>query len=287
LLLLIFLLGLAVGSFINVLESRLYKSENFLTLPSHCDFCRKKLRWFDMVPVCSWIWYGGRSRCCQRRLSIQYPIVELIAGVAFVVIYLQENIASLLHCFIAKQANFVCFGTDSVRSLQKIFSNGTIEQLNNVVPFIFYAVIFILCFTIFLQDIKYQAIHEKLLWVLIGITLLFIFVGEGLTTLPMGRVSDPPLRFINIFVSFLSALPFYLLYKLSHEKWLGEGDVWLAAWMGLFLGFPKVFWAMYCGLIFGGFVSLLVVLLKLKKMRDTISLGPFLLIGTLISVFIK
>lgn len=121
---------------------------------------------------------------------------------------------------------------------------------------------------------------------MIGVTLFVIFVGAGLRFISWGESGDPPLQLINIFVGFLSSLPFYLLYKLSHEKWLGEGDVWLAAWMGLFLGFPKVFWAMYFGLILGGVVSLFIVLLKLKKMRDTISLGPFLLMGTAISLFI-
>jgi leader peptidase (prepilin peptidase)/N-methyltransferase len=192
--------------------------------------------------------------------------VESITGLAFVVIYLQTS--SIL---------FIC-----------------------------YAIIFTLGSTIFLQDIKYQAIHERLLQLLIAITLIFNFFhvipapqqSAGLTPagilFPFINIKIPAfagmtyvIYGMNLHIAFLSALPFYILFKLSREKWLGEGDVWLAAWMGLFLGFPRIFWAIYVGLILGGLVSLIVILLKLKKMRDTISLGPFLLIGTLISLFIK
>ncbi len=212
-----------------------------------------------MIPVCSWIWYGGRSRCCHRRLSWQYPIVELITGIGFVLIFMRSII------------------------------------FNNFSPlsFIFYLLVFTLCFTIFLQDIKYQAIHEGLLYALLLTTITFLVINnysefQNLITYGFkSRLQILGSKFLpHVLIVLLSSLPFFLLYKLSRERWLGEGDVWLAGWMGLFLGFPRVFWALYFGIIFGGVVSLIIILLKLKKMRDTISLGPFLLIGTLFSLLI-
>ncbi len=275
LLVFIFILGTAVGSFINVLEARLYKGEDIFKKPSHCDFCRKRLKWFDMVPILSWVWYGGRSRCCRRKLNWQYPIVEFITGVSFILIFLRTAIASLLHCFIAGKNIFLC--------------SLTMEQLNNGT--IVFFIIFALCFAIFLQDLKYQAIHQGLLNLLLITTFIFLIIinFSEFTNLRIyefrSKFQIPDSKFFqNIAVAFISSLPFYLLYRLSKEKWLGEGDVWLVAWMGLFLGWPRVFWALYAGLIFGGAVSIMILFLHLKKMRDTISLGPFLLIGVIISL---
>lgn len=288
----IFLIGLSVGSFINVLESRLYKGEEVFKKPSHCDFCGKKLRWSDMVPVLSWIFYGGKSRCCGRRLSWQYPIVEFATGVGFVVIYLRDNIASLFHCFIAGNGFGHCTppfflameqpARIATQSVAGGWSNGTMISL------VFYFFIFVLSFAIFLQDLKYQAIHTRLLQSLIAITLIFNLFRAWIPAFAGMTGEGVIFNFIemmNFLPAILSALPFFLLYKLSKEKWLGEGDVWIAFWMGLFLGI-KVFWALYFGIIIGGVVSLFVLLLHLKKMRDTISLGPFLLLGTLISLFL-
>lgn len=78
------LLGLAVGSFLNVLIDRIPRGENVVWKPSHCDFCKKPLRWFELVPVVSFLVQGGRCRRCKKPLSLQYPFIELLTAGGYV-----------------------------------------------------------------------------------------------------------------------------------------------------------------------------------------------------------
>lgn len=88
----IIILGLCVGSFINMLVYRtavgygLTKDKIHNKSRSFCDFCGKQLRWYENIPVFSWLFQLGRSRCCQEKLPLAYPIIELVTGLVFVVL---------------------------------------------------------------------------------------------------------------------------------------------------------------------------------------------------------
>ena len=77
---LLLLTGLCVGSFLNVLIYRLPRGEEFVKTPSHCMTCGHTLKWYELVPVFSWLAQGGKCRSCGVRLSAQYPMVEGING---------------------------------------------------------------------------------------------------------------------------------------------------------------------------------------------------------------
>lgn len=78
---LLFLLGTCVGSFLNVLVYRIPKEEEFVRTPSHCMTCGHSLKWYELIPVVSWLLQGGKCRACGVRLSAQYPIVEALNGI--------------------------------------------------------------------------------------------------------------------------------------------------------------------------------------------------------------
>ena len=89
-LILLFLVGLSVGSFCNVLIYRIPKGEEFVRTPSHCMTCGHGLKWYELIPVFSWLIQGGKCRSCGVKLSAQYPVVEsvnalmwLLTGVLF------------------------------------------------------------------------------------------------------------------------------------------------------------------------------------------------------------
>lgn len=80
----LFLYGLAIGSFLNVLIDRLSQEEG-IGGRSHCDYCKKTLTPRDLIPVLSFLSTRGRCRYCHKRLSLQYPFVEILTGIVFVV----------------------------------------------------------------------------------------------------------------------------------------------------------------------------------------------------------
>ncbi|MEK7118915.1 MAG: prepilin peptidase [Patescibacteria group bacterium] len=80
------ILGLAVGSFLNVLIDRLPKGQSVVWGRSRCDFCKKTLRWYELIPIVSFVMQKGRCRRCRKKISWQYPIVEVVTAVGFVLL---------------------------------------------------------------------------------------------------------------------------------------------------------------------------------------------------------
>ena len=101
--LVIFIFGITIGSFLNVCIYRIPLHESIVTAPSHCMSCGEKLKWFDMVPVFSWLVLGGRCRSCKTKISAQYPIIEGVNGILYVVICVVNglNYMSLVYCLMA------------------------------------------------------------------------------------------------------------------------------------------------------------------------------------------
>lgn len=85
--LLIFLLGTSVGSFLNVLIDRIPQGQPFLKGRSHCDFCKKTLTWYDLIPILSFLLLQGKCRYCHKKLSYQYPLIELATGIILLAAY--------------------------------------------------------------------------------------------------------------------------------------------------------------------------------------------------------
>jgi len=83
----IFLLGLAVGSFLNCFIYRLEENKSFLQGRSFCPFCRHKLSWPDLIPVLSFLFLKGKCRYCHKKISWQYPLVEIFTGLIFFLIF--------------------------------------------------------------------------------------------------------------------------------------------------------------------------------------------------------
>lgn len=81
----IFLLGLCVGSFCNVLIYRIPREEEFVRTSSHCMTCGHVLKWYELIPVASWLIQGGKCRACGVKLSAQYPLVETVNGLMWLV----------------------------------------------------------------------------------------------------------------------------------------------------------------------------------------------------------
>lgn len=96
----VFLFGIVIGSFLNVCIYRIPKRENIVKIRSHCMECNYQLKWYDLVPLFSYLCLGGRCRKCKTKLSVQYPLVELLNGLLYVLVVAVNGltIESLLYC---------------------------------------------------------------------------------------------------------------------------------------------------------------------------------------------
>ena len=85
----VFTVGLLFGSFTNVIIARMPVGESIIFPPSHCPSCHKRLIAMDLVPVLSWLFLRGSCRYCQERISIRYPLVEILCALLFIGVYLR------------------------------------------------------------------------------------------------------------------------------------------------------------------------------------------------------
>lgn len=98
----VFLYGIIIGSFLNVCIYRIPQKENIVKIRSHCMSCGYQLKWYDLVPLFSYICIGGKCRKCKAKLSVQYPLIEALNGILYVVIFIANGVSveSLLYCLL-------------------------------------------------------------------------------------------------------------------------------------------------------------------------------------------
>ncbi|MBD5533311.1 MAG: prepilin peptidase [Lachnospiraceae bacterium] len=98
----IFLYGIVIGSFCNVCIYRIPAKENIVKIRSHCMGCGYQLKWYDLIPLVSFTALGGKCRKCKQKLSVQYPLIEALNGVLYVVVFYVNgvNVDSLLYCLL-------------------------------------------------------------------------------------------------------------------------------------------------------------------------------------------
>lgn len=98
----IFIYGILIGSFLNVCIYRIPKKENIVTTRSHCMNCDYQLRWYDLIPLFSWISLGGKCRKCGTKISVQYLLIEALNGILYVAVFLCYgfSIETLLYCLL-------------------------------------------------------------------------------------------------------------------------------------------------------------------------------------------
>jgi len=244
---LIFFLGSSVGSFLTVLVYRWPRQESLIHGRSHCDDCKKKLQWIDLLPVFSYILLGGRCRYCRGKISAFYPLVEKIMGVLFVLVV--YSIVGYNYPLLADSRYLitVCYFLYIVSSLMAIF------------------------FT----DLKYGIIPFKIVFSSVILTFLWLIF-----------LPPPDITFLNYLFSAIGVFVFFFfLFFITKGRGLGFGDVVYVFLMGLLLGFPKIIVGLYIAFLSGALISLVLVGLRRKKIHGgTIPFGPFLVSGTIISM---
>lgn len=108
--LVIFLYGIIIGSFLNVCIYRIPKKESIIP-GSHCMSCGHKLHWYDLFPVFSYLLLKGRCRYCGSKVSAQYPIVEALNGILYVVVFMANGFSmqSMIYCLLTSALLVISF----------------------------------------------------------------------------------------------------------------------------------------------------------------------------------
>lgn len=239
------LLGLAVGSFLNVCIDRLPRGKSILNPPSHCQTCQHHLAAKDLIPLFSYLWLRGRCRYCQASIPKRLLWVELATGAMFAFLYFNYNLKPEL----------------DIRWLGVM---------------VFYACIFIIIFVI---DLEHGLILNSVVYSGMVVALLFaLFIPQPwVYQLRFGGIA-------NFAIGGGIGFVMFLLVALISRGGMGWGDVKLAALIGLATGFPLVFMALIVGAIMGGVVAIAFLIAKRKGRKETIPFGPFLSLSTLITL---
>ena len=244
----IFLIGLAIGSFLNVVIYRLPIGEGIVIKPSHCMKCENKIKFYDLIPVLSYIFLKGKCRYCGEKISIQYAAVELLTALSLVGIY---------HMF------------------------GWVNPIQTIAIMVLVS-IFIAVFFIDLQH--YIIPNEIIIFGLITGLIFSILKGFNFNNLSLYNwsfLADSTLGLVIGVVTFI-VIVVLGLWMMKAEA-MGMGDVKLMGVVGLYLGFKLTVLSMFLSFIIGSVISLLLIGLKAKKMRDQIPFGPFIVLGSTVA----
>ena len=239
------LLGLFVGSFLNVCIDRLPRGQSIIiNPPSHCSTCNRKLSILDLVPLFSYLWLRGRCRYCQAPIPLRLTIVEGITGFLFVSLYWQ-------------------FGLGLELGISLIYTS--------------------LLVIIFVIDLENRLVLDKITYPAMILALAFSFFWPGLGVIsalggvPLGRVLSSLAGGALGFVAY--ALPLVL-----SRGGMGWGDVKLAALVGLMTGFPSVIVAVLLAWITGGLVAGVLLAFRIKGPKDPIPSATFLATSAMVTM---
>lgn len=290
-----FLLGLLFGSFLNVCISRLPEHRSVVKPRSHCPRCLATIRWYDNVPLLSWVLLAAKCRSCKATIPWRYPAVELATGLWFALaLALLFGVVNAAH-------------GDRIR---QVINSGQYAQI--VCSGLGFAILGFLLIGLLVMDWQTHTLPDA--FTLTGIAIgFFIACGQAIF-LPSGaydvhlnpqnqmRMSSPG-SFAsqgNVFLTgpehlvfgrllaicAAAAIPWLIraLYKaLRRREGLGLGDVKLMAMIAAFLGFAPAMLALFVGVILAAIYGITLLARRRATSTSQIPLGTFLCIGGLLA----
>jgi len=213
---------------------------------SFCDGCGRQLKWYENIPVVSWVIQKGKTRCCYKKLPVLYPITEMGTGILFLIF------------------NFKFEIFNQIQNLNFQFLIQLLLGLVIITLLVFSAVF----------DLKYMILPDFSTAILTICAAVFLFVETPYMASLQGKILSALISF-----GFLG-----LLYLITKKKGMGFGDVKLAFFMGLFLG-KDVILAFYIAFVVGALVAIILMVFKKVDKKTAVPFGPFLILGSLVAWF--
>ncbi|MGQ9618824.1 MAG: prepilin peptidase [Candidatus Aminicenantia bacterium] len=240
----VIILGLILGSFLNVLIYRIPRGLSIIKPGSSCPECKTPIKWYDNIPVLSFIILGGKCRVCKKPISFRYPIVEIITSIALFLVYKKYLIS------------FQFFG--SVIFAFSLIVLAFIDLEHKILPdkITIPGFIFFLFYSLSNPYHFSNILSRKIIEILGG-----AIVGGG------------SLIFIYL-----------LYYLIRKEEGLGFGDIKMMLMVGVFLGIVKTILTLVVASILGSITGLIIAIVMKKGMKYALPFGVFLSIGAFISL---
>lgn len=254
--LLFFALGTVVGSFLNTVAYRSVYGGSVFSGRSFCPRCKHDLSTRDLIPLVSYFTLRGRCRYCSKKISVQYPIVEAATGIVFAFVFL--------------------YWFQSIESFTYHASRITFLDYFGLVYLLFLvSILIVLAVTDIVDGLLPNSVVLPSIVIVASYKLFLLFAGNH-------TLSSLSLDFLS---AFLAAAAFFAIVYLSKEKALGGGDVKLIFLLSLIVGWPILLLNLFLAFLTGGIVAVMLILLGKKRFGQSLPLGPFLNLGTFISIF--
>lgn len=253
------LLGLAIGSFLNVVIYRVPAGQSLSSPPSHCPRCNARIAWYDNIPVLSWLLLRGRCRQCNARISARYPIVESITCLAFILVALSFAPSGWLAAPVASGDNA-----------------GVVAQILVLIGYLWFAASSIALAAI---DFDVRRLPDPIVWTTLAALVLFFAAAAAIR----GEFAS----IVTALLGGLAMLVFYVLLIIVTPRGIGMGDVKLSATLGVatgWIGWSAVGMGWFAGFLIGGIVGVGLILARRAGRRSAIPFGPWMLAGAWVGI---
>ena len=267
-----FVFGLVFGSFLNVVIYRLKNGRNIIFGRSFCPQCQTRLKWYDLVPLLSFIYLRGRCRYCRKKISWQYPAVEILSGLIWVIV--------------AYKINFQFFPTFQSGSSISQPNLGNLGEIGTIFIFLYYIFILSSLLVIAVYDFKWRIIPDKIVYPAIAAALIFnLFEISKYQNLEILKYLNIEIFIWPLFTASIAFLFFFAIFYFSNGKAMGLGDAKLAFLIGLFLSPLLSIAAFMLAFVIGAASGIILIGLGKKTLKSQIAFGPFLVLGATIAFF--
>ncbi|MEK9148057.1 MAG: prepilin peptidase [Patescibacteria group bacterium] len=254
------LLGLAVGSFLTVVVARLGTGQTLFWGRSRCPHCSRELRWFELLPVLSFLLQGGQCRSCSHPISRSYLAIELVTAVLFVALGWG-------------------IGQGAVPLPASLAAASVAKEWELFVSFFYYAFFGGFAVAIAFYDFEHHLIPAVLIWPLLA-------AGLADKIAAWVRSGSPTLFLATIIAGLAAFAVFWSLWFFSRGRAMGRGDADLALAIAAYLGPPLAIAGFLLAFWIGAAFGILAVAMQKLRWKSELAFAPFLLIGALAAIFL-
>ncbi len=242
-----FALGAVVGSFLNVVIHRYPREESIVFPSSHCPHCNAPIRWYDNVPLLSWLVLRGRCRACRGPIAARYPLVELANGLFYLALYFHSG----------PTAGFLPLAAIISMTIALIYIDAEIQILPDVI------------------DLPGVAVGMTIGALQLGVLYPRLMLADSALDSLLGAVTGA-----GIILAIIGA--YWLVRRVEG---MGFGDVKMMAMIGAVVGWRAVFGVLMLAAVSGVVIAVPSALKSARGMQTALPFGVFLGMATLAMIF--